>query len=64
MEHVIEELKRTLTEWKNQRAWGSIELEIHDGQVVLIRKETKQKFTSNGGFNREPGRIEQRGTER
>ena len=56
MEHVIKELTETLAEWKNQRVWGAIEIEVHDGQVVLIRKETKEKFTANGGHNYVPRR--------
>jgi hypothetical protein len=60
VEQAIKEIAATLTEWKNQRTWGAIEIEVHDGQVVLVRKETKQKYTSNGGFKHEPGRIETR----
>jgi len=63
METVIQELAATLAEWKNQRVWGAIEIEVHDGQVVLVRKETKQKFTS-GGFKNEPARVEYRASGR
>lgn len=58
MEQVLKDLEKTLTEWKNQRVWGAIEIEVHDGQVALVRKETKQKFT--GGFKHEPARFETR----
>ena len=60
MDTVIKELEKTLTDWKNQHVWGAIEIEVHDGQVVLVRKETKQKFTSHGGFKHEPARYETR----
>ena len=60
MKDILAELSDTLTEWRNQRVWGSIELEVHDGQVVLLRKETKQKFNSTGGFRHEPHRYESR----
>lgn len=58
MDHIIKELSDTLDAWKNQRTWGTIEIEVHDGQVALIRKETKQKFV--GGFKHEPARVETR----
>ena len=60
MENVLKELDKTLTDWKSNRTWGTIEIEVHDGNVALLRKETKQKFNSNGGFNREPARVETR----
>ena len=54
-ELVLEELAATFAERKTKRVWGCIELEIHDGQVVLLRKETKQKF-NNGGSQHGPDR--------
>jgi hypothetical protein len=64
VENIIKEVSDTLSAWKNQRTWGTIEIEVHDGVPTLLRKETKQKFTSNGGFKHGPGRIEHRGTSR
>lgn len=61
MDKVLKELTDTLTAWKNARTWGAIEIEVQNGEVTLIRKETKQKFTSNyGGLKNEPARFETR----
>jgi len=60
MEPVVKELEATLTDWKNRKVWGAIEIEVQNGQVVLMRQETKKKFTSAGGFNNEPARYERR----
>ena len=61
MEPIIKDLEETVADWKARRTWGAIEIEVHDGQVALVRKETKQKYTSQaGGFNREPARSEHR----
>jgi hypothetical protein len=58
MDKVLEEIKTTLTDWKIQRTWGCLEIEVHDGEVVLIRQETKKKF--NGGVYNGPARRETR----
>ena len=52
----IKNLEATLLEWEAARTWGAIEIEVHDGAVVLIRKETKEKFTAPGGHQYVPGR--------
>lgn len=44
----IKKLEATLAEWEASHTWGSIEIEIHDGAVVLLRKETKEKFNPGG----------------
>ena len=54
MDKIIEELKATLADWKTQRAWGCIEIQVSDGEPVLIRKETKKKL--NGGVYHGPSR--------
>jgi len=43
MELIIKDLENTFSDWKAQRTWGAIEMEVHNGQVALVRKETKQK---------------------
>jgi hypothetical protein len=60
MEKVLQELAATLVQWKTSRTWGCIEIEVQAGEVTLLRKETKQKFNSNGGFHHGPARIETR----
>ena len=52
----LKKLEAVLAEWEAARTWGSIELEIQDGAVVLLRKETKEKFRGAGGHNNVPGR--------
>jgi len=59
MDKIIEELKATLAQWKTERTWGCIELEVHDGEVTLIRQETKKKFPTGGSYNG-PARRETR----
>jgi hypothetical protein len=52
----LKKLDSILTEWETSHTWGCIELEIHDGAVVLLRKETKETFIANGGCNNAPRR--------
>lgn len=58
MEKLLEDLKATLSDWRTERTWGCIEIEVHDGEVVLVRQETKRKF--NGGSYNGPARRETR----
>jgi hypothetical protein len=60
MEKILEEIKSTLADWKNNHVWGVIEVQVSDGDPVLIRKETKQKLNSPGGFKNGPARFETR----
>ena len=55
-EQLIKKLEVALDEWEKNHTWGTIELEIHDGLTVLLRKETKEKFTSTGGHSNVPRR--------
>jgi hypothetical protein len=52
---LLKKLDSVLDEWERTRAWGTIEIEVHDGAVSLLRKETKEKFTT-GGHNHVPRR--------
>ena len=53
----LKKLEATLAEWEAAHMWGSIEIEIQDGAVTLLRKETKEKFNSHtGGHNHVPSR--------
>jgi hypothetical protein len=53
---ILAKLDATLEEWELARTWGTIEMEFHDGVAVLLRKETKEKFTATGGHKNVPGR--------
>ncbi len=53
---LLEKLNIALEEWERNRAWGTIEIEVHDGAPVLLRKETKEKFNATGGCNNAPRR--------
>ena len=52
----LKRLETTLAEWETAHTWGCIEIEIHDGAVVLLRTETKEKFASPRGHNHVPSR--------
>ena len=53
-QELIKRLTDTLAEWERSRQWATIEIEVHDGAPVLLRKETKEKFY--GGCNYAPKR--------
>ena len=53
---LLKKLDALLDEWERTRAWGTIEIEVHDGSVTLLRKETKEKFNTIGGCNHAPKR--------
>jgi hypothetical protein len=53
-ESTLKKLEATLAEWETAHTWGSIEIEIQDGAVVLLRKETKEKFRGPGGHYNVP----------
>jgi hypothetical protein len=44
---VVEELRRILQEAQQQRLWRSIEVNIQDGEVNLIRQTITRKISSD-----------------
>lgn len=59
---LLKKLDVTLEEWERARTWGTIEIEIHDGSAALLRKETKEKFMTNGGCSHAPRRENRSGS--
>ena len=52
-DELLKKLDDLLVDWKDQHRWGLIELEVHDGEIVMMRQEIKEKFIQGhkGGYS-------------
>jgi hypothetical protein len=44
-QNIISEITRVITELQNGSGYGSVEIILHDGNVTLIEKREKLRFT-------------------
>lgn len=52
---LLKKLDAVMTEAERAATWGNIEIEIRNGEAVLLRKSTTEKLTENnrdGNYSR------------